>query len=344
MAAADPSAASAADERLDAPLVFGRIFLEKPWGGRSLERLLGIALPDGRIGESWELSDRRDHPSVVAAGPYEGRELRRLMLSHGKDLLGEARPSPSGAFPLLVKYLDVTQPLSVQVHPDAPTAARLRVEGPKTECWYVLAAEPGAIIHLGLKPEADPADFAEHADGPEVVDYLNSFEVQAGEFVFVPAGTVHAIGAGVTILEVQENCDVTFRLWDWGRVGKDGRPRESHVEQALLAIRYEEPVLEPFRPTPTTFQGHSGRAQLVDCEAFAVELLEVHGRLALGGDGLPSVVVVLEGRARIRKDGRSWAVERGDVQLVPAALGPHVLEPLGGDARVLRATPKAGAA
>jgi mannose-6-phosphate isomerase len=257
------------------------------------------------------------------------------MTSSSRALLGRARPSPSGAFPLLIKYLDATQPLSVQVHPDHATARRLGVEGGKTECWYILAAEPHALIYLGLRPGVEPETFAACAAGPGVVELLASYEVEAGQFVFVPAGTVHAIGAGIALAEVQENCDVTFRLYDWGRVGLDGKPRPAHVEQALLAIQYEQALAGPI--TPDADLGELDRPiPLADCPAFAVELIDLAGRVELDTAGLPSAYVVLAGSGHIARGGARWSVRAGDVWLAPAALGHHRLERDGEELRVLR--------
>lgn len=332
-----PGAPDAEAGALAEPLRFERIFLEKVWGGRALERSLGLELPAGvPVGETWELSDRADHNSVVAGGACAGRELRGLMMSSSQALLGRAKPSANGAFPLLIKYLDAAKPLSVQVHPDHVAADRLGVEGGKTECWYILSAEPGALIYLGLKPGVDATTFAEKAAGPDVVDLLMPWEVEAGQFVFVPAGTVHAIGEGITLAEVQENCDVTFRLYDWGRLGLDGQPRAAHVEEALLAMQYDQDLAGPI--TPDLGDALNRRCALVDCEAFGVELFDVTGRVELDTDGVPDVYVVVAGKGTLRAGATARDVGTGDVWLVPAAVGAHALELDGEELRVLRVT------
>ena len=258
------------------------------------------------------------------------------MMSSVESLLGKARPSVNGAFPLLIKYLDAAQPLSVQVHPDHVAAKRLGVEGGKTECWYILSAEPGALIYLGLKPDVDATTFAEKAAGPDVVDLLMPYEVEAGQFVFVPAGTVHAIGAGITLAEVQENCDVTFRLYDWGRLGLDGKPREAHVEEALLAMQYDQELAGPV--TPDLSGDLCRHTTLVDCEAFRVELYDLAGRVDFDTESLPNVYMALAGKGVLRSGDRELPVEAGDVWLVPAVVGAHALELDGEELRVLRVT------
>lgn len=329
---------------IDRPLRFERHFLKKVWGGRALEQAPGIELAEeGPIGETWELVDRDDHNSVVADGAFAGLELRGLMLSCPKSLLGGARPTENGAFPLLIKYLDARRPLSVQVHPDHATAKRLGVEGGKEECWYILSAEPKALIYLGLKPGVDAAQFAEKAAGADVIELLMPWEVKAGQFVHVPPGTVHAIGGGITLAEVQENCDVTFRLYDWGRMDLNGRQREAHVEQALLAMHFDQALVGPVTPSLESLDELNRHAKLLDVPAFSVELLDLGGHLELETDGRPDVYVVVGGQGLLfcgdeddERCGEPRSIRAGDVLLVPASVGRHALELDGEELRVLR--------
>ena len=224
-------------------LVFTPIVQERPWGGRAFEARLGRVLPPGgRFGESWEIVDRAEAQSHASRGPFAGLALREIMRRHAAALMGpgwdSARP-----FPLLVKWLDLRAPVSIQVHPPADYAARAGAE-PKTECWYMHAADPGAFAWCGLKPGVDAASLrAACADGG-IGRLLERREVRAGDSVFVPAGRIHAPGSGLLVLEVQQNSDTTYRIHDWGRVGVDGRPRPLHVEQAL-ACAILEGVSEP---------------------------------------------------------------------------------------------------
>ncbi|MBK7876074.1 MAG: class I mannose-6-phosphate isomerase [Planctomycetes bacterium] len=331
------------------PLRFQRQFLEKPWGGRSLERVLGLALPPGKIGETWELVDRDRENSVVAEGAFQGRTLRELLREHGDALLGRARRSPAGEFPVLVKFLDAREDLSVQVHPHDDHAAELaRGDAPKTECWYVLDATPESVLYHGLKPGVDAATFAARASGPGVLELLERHTVRAGDFVFVPGGTVHAIGAGIALAEVQQTSDTTYRLYDWGRVDDRGRPRAMHVDAGLRVIRFGVTAPRPVHPT-TVERGRGVRAvELVDAPAFAVELVELDAgaEFALDALGRARIHVVLAGRGALRwreaADARASASARatpavigamrscelapGDTWLVPASLGEHVIE------------------
>ncbi len=308
------------------PLRFQRILFEKVWGGRALERVPGIELPSGgRVGETWELVDREDHNSVVACGEHRGRSLRSLMLSCKAELLGKARPAAGGAFPVLVKLLDASEVLSVQVHPDDEVARRLGDgETGKTEAWYILSAEPGSRIWLGLKPGVDRAAFEREAGGPGVVDLLLTYEVSPGQLYFVPSGTVHAIGAGITLAEVQQNSDVTYRVYDWGRVGLDGQPRATHLEQTLESVSYERPWVGPVEAGP----GACGRAELLECEHFALASLVIGGRCDgdTAGRSLAYLATHGSGRLTVRGVAGAWRIRPGDTWLLPAAVGAHRIE------------------
>jgi mannose-6-phosphate isomerase len=315
------------------PLRFGRQFLAKPWGGRELERLLGFDLPAGAIGETWELVDRDREQSVVADGPFQGTRLRDLLQERGREVLGRSRLAPGREFPLLIKFLDARENLSVQVHPHDGLAPTLPPgDAPKTECWYILDATPGGAVYLGLRPGVDEAELRALGGGPGTVERLERHPVRAGDFVFVPAGTVHAIGAGVALAEVQQTSDTTYRLYDWGRTDDQGRPRPLHVDQALRSIRYGERVAGPVRPELVRGPDGAARARLVECPAFAVDLLELDRPLAADTGGLALVYVVLAGEGSVFGSGATpygVTLRAGDTWLVPASLGGHSLRPKG---------------
>ena len=315
------------------PLRFQRQFLEKPWGGRALELVLGLTLPPGKIGETWELVDRDRENSVVVEGRFQGTALRTLMRERASELLGRARPSPAGEFPVLVKFLDAREDLSVQVHPHDEHARFLPPgDAPKTECWYVLDAGPESVLYHGLRPGVDAATFAARASGPGVVELLERHRVRAGDFVFVPGGTVHAIGAGIALAEVQQTSDTTYRLYDWGRLDDRGRPRATHVEAGLRVIRFGHEAAAPLRPAAVRSADGVRSVELVDAPAFAVELvvLDAGTRFALPALGRARIHVVLAGRGALawRAESASHGKELapGDVWLVPASLGDHVIE------------------
>ena len=328
MASTDPPQGPPAT--LHMPLRMERISLEKVWGGRALERVLGVELDrEGPVGETWELVDRGEENSVVRGGPFDGQPLRDLVATEREALLGETRTNEDGRFPVLIKFISASQPLSVQVHPDDRSAKRLHAgECGKTESWYILDAEPGSLVYLGLQADVDMAAFGAVAAGPGVVDMLQPWPARAGQFVHIPAGTLHAIGEGITLLEVQQNSDVTFRLYDWGRRGLDGKPRETHVDKALLAINYEQPIPGPIEPEYESSGGDNRMAELVDCEHYTMTLHEVGSHVELETEGRARALVVVGGSARlwIGDEHEPMALETGDTWLIPAALGPFRVE------------------
>lgn len=321
---------------LDRPLRFERIFLEKVWGGRALERAPGIALPPGvRVGETWEVVDRERERSRVAGGPLAGCSLEELVRERRRELLGGAPTNARGRFPLLVKLIDASQNLSVQVHPDDEAAARAGggAEG-KTEAWFVLAAEPGARVWAGLAPGVTRADVVARGSRAGAEELLAAHEVRPGDCITVHGGTVHAIGAGVTLLEVQQNSDTTYRLWDWGRTGLDGRPRETHVEQALRAIDFERPAPPPARRAADAPSGAWSR--LSETRWFALDELELDGSLRQPADDSFAIYAVVRGRGRIECPGGEATLAPGDTWLVPAAAGAHRISSTGGALALVR--------
>lgn len=322
MAPSDPKTTPAT--ALNVPLRLGRICVEKVWGGRTLERVPGIRLDaDGPIGETWELVDRTDHNSLIRGGPHEGSALRDLMATDRDALLGQAVATAEERFPVLVKYLSASKPLSVQVHPDDATAKSLRAgESGKTESWFILDAEPGSLVYLGLNPDVDLSRFAAVAAGPGIVDLLRPWPVSAGQFVHVPAGTLHAIGEGITLVEVQQNSDVTYRLYDWGRVGLNGKPRKTHVDQCLLAINYDEPVVGPVNPQLEELSDGNRGVELGDCAHYSMSLYEIQSPHEFESKGVARVLVLLDGPARLwlPEVEEPWEMEQGDTWLVPAVI------------------------
>lgn len=328
MASSDPK--TTPTTALGTPLRMNRICLEKIWGGRTLERVPGIPLDvSGPVGETWELVDRTDQNSVVRGGPHEDSALRDLMATDREALLGSASATVEDRFPVLVKFLSASKPLSVQVHPDDATAQRLHAgESGKTESWYILDADPGSLVYLGLNEGVDVSQFGAVASGPGLVDLLRPWPVKAGQFVHVPAGTLHAIGEGITLVEVQQNSDVTYRLYDWGRVGLDGEPRETHVDECLLAINYDHPIDGPVTPEFESLGGDNRSAALVDCPHYSLAALEVCSYLDQDTGGVAKVLVLHEGSARLWLPDvkEPWQMEQGDTWLIPAVVGSYRIE------------------
>jgi mannose-6-phosphate isomerase len=294
------------------PYRFEPIYIEKIWGGRSFERLFGRPLPDGAsIGESWELADLPEGVSIVANGPAAGTSLTELTRRLGADLLGRARAMPDGRFPLLLKLLDANDILSMQVHPDAEAVAAI---GPgaalKTECWYVLESRDG-MIYKGVLDGVTREKFREAIEADTAERVVRRIDVAAGDFHFLPAGTVHALGAGVVVAEVQTPSDTTYRVTDWGR------GREIDVERSMQCIH--------FAPAGDVAPGADGETLLV------TDLFTVARRAAAGGESSPlpagrcAALMVLEGGpVEVRHAGEAepvTLVRAGDTVLLPAALG-----------------------
>jgi len=303
------------------PLILEPIYRSYLWGGRRFETTLGRRLPDaGPFAESWQLVDRGPDQSVVAAGPVAGATLGGLVRDRGRELLGRHAPRPS--FPLLFKFLDACQDLSVQVHPDDARASRLGIPDlGKTEAWYVIDAAPGALIHAGLRPGVTPEAFAAALRGGRCAEAIHSFPVQAGDCVFIPAGTVHAIGAGLLVAEIQQSSDVTYRLHDWDRVGPDGRPRQLHVEQGLEATTQLGPVA-PVTPTRTS---DPAVRRLVSCDYFLFDEVAPAATWSVGGDDGCHFIAVIAGELALEERWSLPALRAGECVLLPAAVGSQRL-------------------
>lgn len=248
-------------------LEFTPLYMERVWGGRGLEAKLGRSLPEGQvIGESWEIVDRPDEQSVVASGPLAGKTIRELLESSATDILG---PQADGAkpFPILVKWLDCQDRLSLQVHPPAEIAPSLGGE-PKTENWYVADANADASLIVGLKKGVTREQFETALAENKAEDCVHRFPVKAGDSILVESGRMHAIDAGNLILEIQQNSDTTYRVYDWGRVGLDGAPRQLHIEESLKSIDFND-----FEPAPLTII--PGEQVLADCSEFRIRKFEL---------------------------------------------------------------------
>lgn len=310
------------------PLRFRPILRRYIWGGRRLETFLNKELgPGNDYAESWEICDRGSDQSIVESGPLAGTALDQLVTERGAELLGRHHPQPR--FPLLLKFLDATRTLSVQVHPDDARAAQL--DPPdlgKTEAWVVLAAEPGSRIYAGLKPRVDRQGLAKAIRQGTCQDRLHCFQPKPGDCVFLPAGTVHGLGQGLLVAEIQQSSDTTYRLFDWNRVGPDGKPRPLHVEQGLEAIDYDRGPVGPQQPQPTD---RSGVSRLVECDKFILDRWQFASTGSAGGDGRCHIISVLEGSLQIQGDAVSDPVagvlSRGQTVLLPAVLGPVPLVP-----------------
>ncbi len=295
------------------PLKFEPIFRHYIWGGHKLREVLGKQTPEDKCtAESWELADLPEAKSVIKNGPLTGQTLAEALSRYGKEIMG--RDDYVGPFPLLIKFLDAQDILSVQVHPDAEACKRLGKGDLKTECWYIISAEPGAIIYKGLKKGTTKDAFAEAINNGTVAELLAKVEVRAGECHFLPAGTVHSMGPGILAAEIQTPSDTTFRVFDWNRVDDKGQSRPLHIKEALESIHFE--ILEDETPVTTT-------GRLVECKYFKVDKQqqEKNSKVNLS-QGTMRVLIILTGQgAIIGAESGKVEFNKGDTILIPAEFG-----------------------
>lgn len=328
-----------------APLRFEPQVLAKPWGGGRGLRAFGVNVPESPpTGEVWLVSDVPGRASVVSSGPFRGRTLEDLVRSEPLAMLGKVHP-PGGRFPLFVKFLEVKGRLSLQVHPDAQQASR-NGDGSsgKFEAWSVLATEPGARVVIGFDRPSSPDEVRALIAGGRLEERLNTFEPRAGDAYIISPGTVHAAWSGLVLFEVQETADVTYRLYDWGTVGLDGKPRELHVEKGLGVAKLGVPWRgRPTLPAASPRSPGSKVRTIVGPGAgpFLYELVELErgATYAFGGDERPWVAVAFAGALPL-EDG---ALRAGEAALFPAA-SPRVEVRATEPTTFALATPSAGSA
>jgi mannose-6-phosphate isomerase len=311
---------------MDEPLIFEPIPMERVWGGRRLEVMYGKALPQGvPVGEIWEIVDREEAQSVVHEGSLKGALLNDLWHRHRGDVFGAAYAGhQSGRFPILVKLLDAREKLSVQVHPPAPLAAEMGGE-PKTEVWYFARCSPGARIYAGVKKGVTRADFEQGLHDGTVESRLHAITVHAGDSIFIPSGRLHAIGEGNVIVEIQQNSDTTYRVFDWNRMGLDGKPRTLHLGESLACTDFSD-------VEPNVSRVREG--VIAGCPYFHVEKNTPDGPFCPAADGRFAIVTVLEGAVTCGKKTFS----PGSFFLVPACAPGLAVTPSKEPARLLLTT------
>jgi len=293
------------------PLKSVPVFKERIWGGQRLREVFGKDLPPGKeIGESWEVADLPEGKSTIGNGPLRGQTLGEAVERYREEITGvKDFPTP---FPLLIKFLDAEDVLSVQVHPDAETCRRMGRGQPKTECWYIIQAQPGAVIYKGLKKGVTREQFARAIETQDVASLLAAVPAHVGECHYLPAGTVHALSAGLLIAEIQTPSDTTYRVFDWNRADEHGRPRPLHIEEALESIHFD---ITP-ATLPVTTVG-----RLVDSQYFKVAKGHqcANCELFLGRGLMRVLIVITGGGAILSKDVEPVEVKAGDTLVIPAA-------------------------
>lgn len=290
------------------PLRFSPVYKDYLWGGDRILRHFRRAEPPGIYAESWEVSTRPEGPSIVANGPLAGTPLAQLIPD----------------FPLLLKLIDARQTLSVQVHPNNKTAAWFGGEA-KTEMWYVLAADPGACVYCGLKPDTDEARLRAALASKTVADLLVEIPVVPGDAIFVPGGRVHAIGAGCLLFECQQNSNTTYRLYDWDRTGPDGKPRELHIEQSIRVINWADTTAAKVLPRLISDDCGNRRWLIQETPYFRMERLELTTPFEIPSPPKPEIHFVISGSLQIAGE----TVPAGTSILLPPGLPATELIPSG---------------
>ena len=307
------------------PFRFHPILRRYLWGGRRLETLGKKLGPGKDYAESWEIVDHGADQSVVANGILAGYALGEIVQQHGPALLG--RHAHLRQFPLLFKFLDANDRLSIQVHPDDKRAALLQPPDlGKTEAWVILAAEPGSYLYAGLRRGIDRESLKNEVARHTCELCIKRIEPRDGDCFFIPAGVVHALGPGLLVAELQQASDTTYRLYDWGRIGPDGQPRKLHLAEALECIDYDYGPVAPQTPQPTD---NPGVERLVACDKFVLDRWTFSGTRQVGGDDRCHILTVLEGALGVERDPAGQPLQRGEVVLLPAELGAVTIRAAG---------------
>jgi len=324
------------------PLLFSPAYMPYIWGGRRIPKLYNRDVKMDICAESWEVSDRPEGMSVVSNGPMAGTSLHDLVQKYRDKLLGTRALMGSEntplAFPLLIKIIDAKQRLSLQVHPNDDNASLTGGE-PKTEMWYILGADTGASIFAGLKPSVDKKQFEAAIKSSQLEELLNVIPAEEGQAIYVSGGRVHAIGAGCLLLEIQQNSNTTYRVYDWGRVGNDGKPRELHIAQALQVIDWEDRPPLPSPPHPLNQSDFEKAFLIMESPSFRVTRHDLTGPVSVTNDGGSFHVLFLaSGSLNVDASEIGIALTAGTSCLLPAAISEYSLTPSAQDTSVIRIT------
>ncbi len=309
------------------PLKFRPLFKDKIWGGDRIKSVLGMNyFPLPNCGEAWVLSGVPGSETIVTNGFLKGNELNELVEVFMEDLVGEAAFERYGnEFPLLIKFIDSNDSLSIQVHPDDALAARRGIGNGKSEMWYILEAEPGAEIISGFNRKMDVKTYLEFLERNKLTEILNREIAHKSDVFYIPAGRVHALGPGILLAEIQQTSDTTYRIYDWGRVDEKGKSRELHLDQALEAIDFTVP--DSYRTTYRKIMNQT--ESLVDCSHFTTQILSFNKAIRKDYSELDSFViyVCVEGMIRVECGSSVETLKKGEVLLIPAITGKLILSP-----------------
>jgi len=300
------------------PIKFAPILKEKIWGGQKLKNLLNKASDLPNIGESWEISDVEGDTSIVSNGSLIGKSLKDLLETYKSDLLGEKNYKVFGnKFPLLIKFIDAKEDLSIQLHPNDQLAAKRHNSFGKTEMWYTLQADEGSNLIVGFNQDMTPEKYLSHLENKTLTEILNFDNVKVGDTYFIEVGRIHAIGAGVMVAEIQQTSDITYRVYDWDRVDDDGNERELHNDLAIDAFDFNMP--DDFRVAYSKTENQSN--QMVSCPYFKTSYLEVTTTIKKENNKDSFFIYIcVEGSATITYNEHSENIKKGETILVPASI------------------------
>jgi len=312
------------------PFKFEPIYKEKIWGSDNLKKYLNKNIPEkSKIGESWEVSDHKEGMSIISNGELKGKSLNEVLIEYGRQLLGE-KPDEKylKRFPLLIKFIDANDKLSVQVHPDDKYAEKYENgEFGKTEMWYIVYAKPGAHLIAGLKPGITKEEFKNLIETGEVETALHKIEVKTGDVIFIPAGRIHAIMPGIIINEIQQNSDLTYRVYDWGRVGFEGKPRPLHIQKSLDVINFNDFTPDVAR-IHYSYLNTNIVAILVKCLYFQVEKYILNEKIKFNCDGSSfNIFSVIDGYGILNWEKNSMELNKGETILIPACIKNFAIYP-----------------
>lgn len=299
------------------PIIFDPILKERIWGGTKLKTEFNKNITSDITGESWELSTVKGDVSVISNGKYEGKSLNDLISEFPEEVLGTKIHEKFGTeFPLLFKFIDAREDLSIQVHPNDELAKERHNSFGKTEMWYVMQADEGARIVVGFKENSSKEEYVENLENKSLLSILKEVPVKEGDVFFLETGTIHAIGAGIVIAEIQQTSDITYRVYDWDRVDAEGKSRELHIDLALDAINYNT------TDTEKIYSKEENKSNpVVNCPYFITNYFPVNGAVSVekSGDSF-TVYMCMEGNFDLELNGNKWSYKKGDTILVPAAM------------------------
>ncbi len=299
---------------LTEPLKFSPVFKEKPWGGQKLKHILNKDIPSNKTGESWEISTVSKNYSIIKKGYFEGKTLPELIQKYPIEILGQNVYQKYGYdFPLLIKYIDAADDLSIQVHPDDKMAQKDHQSFGKNELWHIIQADSDSLIYVGFKTGIDQNTYLSALKEGRLNELMQQIKVKAGDTIYIPAGTVHAIGKGILLAEIQQTSDITYRIFDWNRTGLDGKPRALHTKQAMKAIKFEKrPVLETGKQIKTPY--------------FTFEKMPIEKNMNLDLSNLDSFVILMNPSGSYKINGHEF--QKGDTLLLPAIIDKIAIEVL----------------